>query len=200
MKPNRELVVYCLYVAGGATKRVHTEDLALKCWELFPDSFSWTKYTQYPDKDIVRVALTDARKGKYGALVAGRVEGKASGTSHGEPEGWLLTDKGLAWIKENSDLFDGVAAKHERKTHRQLLLRRVRDLASGALYRQFVESGASFSPTIGELAAFLKCRVDANDAVWQRRLAEYRRLGIDAGEEAIVRFAAACSDVYQRER
>jgi len=79
-RANRELVVYGLYVAGGATERVHTEDLALKCWELFPDSFSWTKFAQYPDKDIVRVALTDARKEKYGALVNGRVEGHAAGT------------------------------------------------------------------------------------------------------------------------
>jgi hypothetical protein len=47
VRANRELVVYCLYVAGGATERVHTEDLALKCWELFPDSFSWTKYPQH---------------------------------------------------------------------------------------------------------------------------------------------------------
>jgi len=55
-------------------------------------------------------------------------------------------------------------------------------------------------PSIGELAAFLRCRVDANAAVWERRLADIRRLAIDAGEDAIGRFAAACSDVYHRER
>lgn len=200
MRANRELVVYCLYVAGGATERVHTEDLALKCWELFPDSFSWTKYPQYPDKDIVRVALTDARKGKYGALVSGRVEGKATGVSHGEPEGWLLTDKGLGWIKDNLSLFGDDPAKHERKAHRQLLLRRVKKLTTSELYRSFAESSTSFSPSIGELAAFLQCRVDANEAVWERRLADIRRLGIEAGEDAIGRFAAACSDAYHRER
>src|SRR5439155_12986110 len=118
IRANRELVVYCLYIAGGITERIHTEDLALKCWELFPDSFSWTKYPQYPDKDIVRVALTDARKDKYGGLVSGRVEGHATGAAHGEPEGWVLTDKGLAWIKDNLDLFGDDASKHERKAHR----------------------------------------------------------------------------------
>jgi len=200
VRANRELVVYCLYVAGGATERVHTEDLALKCWELFPDSFSWTKYPQYPDKDIVRVALTDARKEKYGALVSGRVEGKASGAGHGEPEGWLLTDKGLGWIKDNLSLFGDDPAKHERKAHRQLLLRRVKELTTSELYRRFAESSTSFLPSIGELAAFLRCRVDANAAVWERRLADIRRLAIDAGEDAIGRFAAACSDVYHRER
>jgi hypothetical protein len=200
VRANRALVVYCLYVAGGVTERVHTEDLALKCWELFPDSFSWTKYPKYPDKDIVRVALTDARKDKYGALVSGRVEGKASGVGHGEPEGWLLTDKGLGWIKDNLSLFGDDPAKHERKAHRQVLLRRVKKLTTSDLYRRFEESSTSFSPSIGELAAFLLCRVDANEAVWERRLAEIRRLGIDAGEDAIGRFAAACSDLYHRER
>lgn len=200
MRANRELVVYSLYVAGGATERVHTEDLALKCWELFPDSFSWTKYPQYPDKDIVRVALTDARKQKYGAFVSGRVEGKPSGVAHTEPEGWLLTDKGLGWIKDNLSSFGDDATKHERKAHRQLLLRRAKELMTSELYRRFTESKNSFSLSIGELAAFLKCRVDANEVVWERRLADIRRLGIDSGEEAIERFAAACSDVYRRER
>lgn len=200
VRANRELVVYGLYVAGGATERIHTEDLALKCWELFPDSFSWTKYAQYPDKDIVRVALTDARKDKYGALVSGRVEGHAAGASHSEPEGWLLTEKGLAWIKENLSLFGDDAANRERKAHRQLLLRRVKELKTSDLYRRFVQSSAAFSPSIGELAAFLRCRVDANEAVWERRLADIRRLGIDAAEDAIGQFAAACSDAYRRER
>lgn len=199
-RANRELVVYGLYVAGGATERIHTEDLALKCWELFPDSFSWTKYAQYPDKDIVRVALTDARKEKYGALVVGRVEGHAAGPGNAEPEGWLLTEKGLTWVKENAHLFGDDGTKHERKAHRQLVLRRVKELKTSDLYHRFEESGSSFSTSIGELAAFLKCRVDANEAVWERRLADIRRLGIDAAEDAIGRFAAACSDAYRRER
>src|SRR5580765_1329574 len=115
-RANRELVVYALYVAGGATSRVHTEDLALKCWELFPDSFSWTKYPTYPDKDIVRVALTDARKDKYGGLISGRVEGHTGDSKGGDAEGWLLTEKGLAWIKQNLTLFeDRSTTSPERK-------------------------------------------------------------------------------------
>ena len=38
--PNRQLVVYALYLLGGDTERVHTEDIALRCFELFPASFS----------------------------------------------------------------------------------------------------------------------------------------------------------------
>ena len=199
-RANRELVVYGLYLAGGATDRIHTEDVTLKCWELFPDSFSWTKYPQYPDKDIVRVTLTDARKDKYGALVSGRVEGHASGAGRAEPEGWILTENGLAWIKDNMHLFGNDTANYERKAHRQLILRRVKELKTSDLYRRFVESNTAFSPSIGELAAFFKCRVDASEAVWERRLSGIRRLGIDAAEDAVGQFVAACSIAYRRER
>ena len=198
MLPNRELVVYCLYLAGGATKRVHTEDLALKCWELYPDSFSWTKFTQFPDKDIVRVALTDARKDKHGAHVAGRVEGNAN--TEAEPEGWTLTERGLGWIKDNLELFGGDRAKHERKTHRQILLRRVKELTSHELFRRFEQERGAFSPGIGELAAFLRCRVDASPAVWERRMTEIKRLGTDADDDRIARFTSLCWDAYDRER
>lgn len=199
-RANRELVVYGLYMAGGAAERVHTEDVALKCWQLFPDSFSWTKFPQYPDKDIVRVALTDARKDKYGALVSGRVEGHAPGSAQVEQDGWTLTETGIAWANANAHLFAGAGAQHERKSHRQLVLRRVKELKSNNLFRQFEESGASFAPAIGELAAFLRCRVDANQSVWERRLSEIRRLGVDAADDVIGQFVVACSDAYHRQR
>ncbi len=54
--PNSELVVYALYLLGGESHPVHTEDVALKCFELFPDSFSWVKLE--PKK---RRSLSNAR-------------------------------------------------------------------------------------------------------------------------------------------
>jgi len=196
--PNRSLVVYCLYLAGGATGRVHTEDVAQKCWELYPDSFSWTKYPKYPDKDIVRVALTDARKAQYGSLVAGRVEGQSRAV---EPEGWSLTEAGLAWIREHSTPFDGNPfGRSERKSHRQLLMRRIRDLKGTPVYRNFVESPPAFVPTIGELAAFLRCRVDAAESVWNRRFTELRRIGIDSGDSEVEQFVAGCQEAYLKQR
>ena len=70
--PNWETAVYALYLLGGATKSVHTEDVALKCFELAPGSFSWIKHAHLPDKEVTRSSLVDARKDKYGRLVTGR--------------------------------------------------------------------------------------------------------------------------------
>jgi hypothetical protein len=197
-RPNRELVVYGLYAAGGASQRVHTEEVALKCWTLFPTAFSWTKYPQYPDKDIVRVALTDARKEKYGALVIGRVEGLAHNSD--EPEGWLLTEGGLQWIADNRAAFEAEGADPQRKAHRQLLLRRVREITASDLFRAFQRDREAFAPGIGELASFLKCRVDANQNIWERRLGDIRRLSIDTAESEIGTFAEACSRAYEAQR
>ena len=102
--PNRQLVVYGLYLLGGESKPVHTEDITLKCFELFPTSFSWVKHPHLPDKDIVRVALTDARKAPHGAMVEGRAgerRGLAAKTRRLPVEdGWMLTPMGASWIRE----------------------------------------------------------------------------------------------------
>ena len=63
---NWKIATYALYVLEGASKTVHTEDIALKCYELAPDVCSWVNYPEYPDKEIVRIALSDAMKEKNG--------------------------------------------------------------------------------------------------------------------------------------
>ena len=98
---NREMAIYALYLLGGATSKYHTEDIAFKCFELWPTVFSWTKYPQYPDKEVVRSGLTDARKEKYGALVDGRA-GQTRGQSNitgrkPTSDGWTKPVPRLAW-------------------------------------------------------------------------------------------------------
>ena len=43
---NWEVVVYALYLAGGVTRAIHTEEVALKCFGLAPDAFSWIRFPQ----------------------------------------------------------------------------------------------------------------------------------------------------------
>ncbi len=73
---NEEIVLYALHLLGGWHKRVHTEDIALKCFELAPSKFSWTKYPKYPDLAPARFALESAKNSQYGSLVEGESERK----------------------------------------------------------------------------------------------------------------------------
>ncbi|MBI3398338.1 MAG: hypothetical protein HY026_03780, partial [Deltaproteobacteria bacterium] len=52
----------------------------------------------FPDKTIIRYALGDAKKKKYGKLVTGSSGGDIN---RPELEGWRFTPEGAEWIKKN---------------------------------------------------------------------------------------------------
>lgn len=82
-----EVAVIALYLLGGAKRSVDTEDAAFECHQLAPSLFSWQKYKDQINLELVRVSLSDAKKQRNGALVSG------SGR-----EGWRLSPRGMDWI------------------------------------------------------------------------------------------------------
>jgi hypothetical protein len=200
---NREIVVYAVYLLGGDTQRIHTEDVALKCFELFPDSFSWIKYPTYPDKDIVRVALTDARKERYGGLVEGR-SGQNKGLSartRRKPvsDGWILTAKGIEWVKANLDRFKEYRMLGQTKEHRQKVLRKLKRIKESKIYSTFLDSPKQFEPAIGEMADLFRCRVDAEEEVWRQRFDTARRQARTAEQERVLEFIDLCEEAYMNQ-
>lgn len=202
--PNRELVVFALYLLGGDTARVQTEDIALKCFELFPASFSWVKHTKYPDKDIVRVALTDARKEQYGALVEGRSgekRGQSAKTLRGPVvDGWILTARGIKWIEENLAGLQQVASAGLSKDHRQKVLKQLRRVREHRLFTDYSDSPDRFSPMVGQIADLLRCRVDAELEIWRQRFDKIRRQAQSANQVDVLDFIAKCEQAYLRQR
>lgn len=202
--PNRDLVVYALAALGGDSRRIHTEDLAVKCHELFPESFSWTKYPRFPDKDIVRVALTDARKDKYGGLVEGRTgqkyghSAKTKGTP--TPDGWMLTREGVEWIKSRGTDVEVLVEGPELKTHRQRILKQLAKVRKHQLFLDYLEDSSGFVPSIGALADLVRCRVDADRPVWDGRFDGLERKAISADQQDVVDFVERCREAYEHQR
>lgn len=85
---NHEFVVLALYLVGGASASVDTEDVAIQVNQMAPGKFTWRKHKDQINLDAVRVFLSDAKKDKNGRMVAG------SGR-----DGWRLTQEGLAFAK-----------------------------------------------------------------------------------------------------
>lgn len=81
-----EFVTYAVYLLGGASHPVETEDVAMKAHEIAPLRFAWKKYPEQVNLELVRVYLSDAKKQTKGGLLAG------SGR-----EGWTLTRGGAHW-------------------------------------------------------------------------------------------------------
>ena len=87
-KPTRgiDAVIMAVYMLGGDSKAIDTEDVAIRVHELAPGMFSWQKYPDQINLELVRVQLSNAKKQQYGALLTG------SGR-----EGWRLTRGGFEW-------------------------------------------------------------------------------------------------------
>ena len=82
-----DVVVLAVYLLGGDKKAIDTEDIAVKSHELSPGMFSWQKFPDQINLEIVRVQLSNAKKQQCGELISG------SGR-----EGWRLSSNGVDWI------------------------------------------------------------------------------------------------------
>jgi hypothetical protein len=202
--PNREIVVYVLGLLGGHSKRVHTEDIAKKCHELFPDSFSWTKYPGLPDKDIVRVALTDSRKEQHGALVRGRSgqrRGQSAKTNRGPaPDGWILTAEGVEWFNQHREQFGSLVGTDSLKDHRQRVLKELVRIKNHTLYQSYREDPGGFIAPLGEIADLVRCRVDAPENVWVGRFESLRGKAMVAEQPDVAEFIDKCEKEYETQR
>ena len=99
---NIDVVLYALFKLGGDERKIHTEEIAYEAHSLAKERFAWRlsrfRYMGFPDKELVRRALMDAAKEKYGHLAEGRAGVHAKGK---ETDGWALTPEGVTWIREN---------------------------------------------------------------------------------------------------
>src|SRR3990172_2606809 len=102
---NVGIAVYALRLLGGSARFIHTEDVALKCFELVPERFSWRKHPQYPDAGPARFALEDAKKEKYGRLAAGN-----------RVKGWKLTKSGIEYADRVTPEIERLTGKRSQRS------------------------------------------------------------------------------------
>lgn len=85
------VVTLAVFLEGGDQKAVDTEDVAVRASQLAPGRFSWRKYPEQINLELVRVYLSEAKSPEQGGLVVG------SGRT-----GWSLTPAGLEWARDAS--------------------------------------------------------------------------------------------------
>lgn len=109
--PKPYLVVLALYELGGESD---LESVAVKAFGMFPGLFTWKTFPEFPDKDVVRVHLSDAKKSKFGALVKDRDLRGEGGRSEGRTKRYALTASGVEKAKELSKHLEGKTAVAEK--------------------------------------------------------------------------------------
>jgi hypothetical protein len=114
-----EAAAVALLRQGGDRLKVQTEDVAVEAAALAPRLFSWVKYPERVDKELVRVALSDAKLKKNWAI-----------GSHAQ--GWMLTPEGLDFARKNETRVKEQAEAGPQARDPDLDRERARLLASDA--------------------------------------------------------------------
>lgn len=157
MLTRSEAATLALYAEGGEREMVDTEDVAVRVSEIAPGMFSWRKYRDRLDKELVRVALSDAR------LKAGFVIGSHS-------KGWMLTTKGLEFARKNADREgEQAASERPRPDDRQWERERARLATSDAFAR--LQNGRVEGVTADEADAFFRLNVYVKGDARERKIA-----------------------------
>jgi hypothetical protein len=103
-KSTRELVTLALYRLGGAQRAIDTEDVAMEAHRIGPGWFSWKKYPDQINLELVRINLVHAKENGL-AIGLGRT-------------GWRLTQKGLKWAEQAQKTSGPFAAERTRAESR----------------------------------------------------------------------------------
>jgi hypothetical protein len=166
---NHEIVTLVVYLLGGDTQRVDTEDIAVKANELAPGRFTWRKYRDQINIDTVRKRLWDAVTPAKGEYLSGS-----------EKQGWILTAAGLNFATQNIASVGSADLSKERlglKEKQWLRSERLRMLCS---------------------AAFVKAQCAEIDAVTLQEAEEFFRIDAyvtgQAREQKITRAMTAFGD------
>jgi len=190
---NVDVVVAALYLLGGTTKRIHTEDIALMVFDMARAQFSWRKHPEYPDKDIVRVALTDAAKEEHGRLVTGR---SGRSTSYKGADGWQLTAAGARWAASNTDMVRDRLGEPTADPQRREIDRVCREIRRSGLFQQWTR-GELRSATRYEFTDFLSCSPDAPPSTIVKRFERMHAAAEAARNKEVIAFLEACRTQFK---
>lgn len=166
---DKDIALYALYLSGGWQRRIHTEDIALKCYQLVPSRFSWVKYPQYPDLAPARFALEAAKKPNLGTLVEGESEKKRTIKKTG---GWRLTENGIRWIEVNRPRIEQSLSERIPPADRVPGDRMLKELVKSVAFREFQRDGQEASISPAEFAESLLCTINTKADVLNERLAQ----------------------------
>lgn len=170
MNPNKDAItsidiaVYALFLLGGWQNRIHTEDIAMKCFELMPSKFSWVKYPQYPDPTTARYALESAKKS---GLVAGGSERKKDKNTF---TGWRLSQRGMQWIKENQSIIETALKSVIPPKDRLFEDRRLKGIMKSQAYNDFLKDGDKASISYASFVESILCTVNTKTEIIIERI------------------------------
>lgn len=180
-----EVATLALLACGGDRENVHTEEVAIKAAELVPHMFAWENHPERIDKELVRVALSDARLKKGYAL-----------GSH--DQGWMLTPAGLAYAQAQEPVSNEARETARRKGKGDAQLSRERARLLGSVAFEKYHDGHLDDISDDDADAFFRLNVYVRG---QARLRKIARIQNEFGNDPELRqlIGKLAEKAYRRE-
>lgn len=184
---NIDVALFALHRLGGAERPVDTEEIALECWKLVPQKFSWKKYPQYPESEPARSALFDAAKPKHGKLVRGNKS----------KTGWMLTVAGVDYVRRKLPLLQNLSSEPtDIRARRQEVHKLLVPLERSAAFKKFAQGKSCKGIERHEFAEALRCPVDASPSVMRSRVETLKTRAKDGNREDLLEFLEVCEQYF----
>lgn len=190
---NMDIALYALYLLGGMTKKIPTEDITLKCFKLYPSRFSWILYPQYPDIEPTRKTLFDARSHKNGALVSGRhgitKENQIS-------DGWIFTPAGIKWIENHKEYIEHVLGENNSIGKRTKTEKKVYELEKSVAFKIFLKENNLNNIKPYEFTDFLNASLDTPSAILKDRVSQAKAIAATNKKVKLIKFIELAEEKF----
>ena len=186
------VAVYALFLLNGANKRVHTEHIAKKCFEIAKDRFRWQHY-DYPDKELVRKALYHASEKKNGQLVTGRSGSSQKGKAL---DGYQLTPDGAKWITQNEDLFKKEMSVPNADMPKREAERFIKSIKSKKIFIHYLANNSIDGVSHYLFTDMLGCSPDAPKEIIKRLFDRMMTTANVVKSQEMITFLLLCQDNF----
>lgn len=110
---NIEIVSLAVYILGGSSRYIDTEDIAVKANEIAPGRFAWRKYPDQINIENIRKRLSDAKNPKKGGYLLGSFK-----------KGWILSEKGLRFCSRYAEALKKVDLSRVPRNKKEIVWQR----------------------------------------------------------------------------
>lgn len=192
---NAEIAVYVIFELGGNEKKIPTEHIAMECFKVAKERFSWRlpEYKEYPDKQHVREALKGAVYFKEGRLITGRSGVDAAGK---EVDGWMLTPEGAKWITKNRKRIESLLKISAELWKSPDIQRVTKWFGREKCYQRYLRDGSVENISGYEFKDMLLCRPDAHPQTIRKEFDRLKTKAEITQNKNVLSFLNACEEAF----
>ena len=182
---NADLIVWSLFVLGGASKRIDVEDVYLKCFEIAPIRLGWRTRPDIPDYKKCAKALQEVEDPRRSS--------KVNLIIRLDQYNRQLSVDGVKWCEDNRMILEQLYGAYVPPPHNHEVARKAKRILDSTAFSKYCENPDEL--TRGNIAIALRCTETASKQIWQSRLDELDNAARALNRDDLAGFVASARQI-----